>query len=96
MVIAWRIMLMTLLGRACPELPADVLFSDIELEVLSAHAVKKETLPRPHNWDRPYDLSPPLVDTLDGGEMHRQDIRSCGSDMPAFNFCALDSCWPGE
>ena len=45
MVIAWRIMLMTLLGRECPELPAEVLFSDIEIEVLSAHAVKKSTDP---------------------------------------------------
>jgi hypothetical protein len=34
-------MLMTLLGRECPELPAEVLFSDIEIEVLSAHAVNK-------------------------------------------------------
>ena len=55
MVIAWRIMLMTLLGRECPELPAEVLFSDIEIEVLSAHAVKK-TLPPPRNWERPYNL----------------------------------------
>ena len=55
MVIAWRIMLMTLLGRECPELPAEVLFSDIEIEVLSAHAVKK-TLTHPRNWERPYNL----------------------------------------
>ena len=41
MVIAWRIMLMTLLGRECPALPADVLFSDIEIKVLSAQALKK-------------------------------------------------------
>ena len=45
MVIAWRIMLMTLLGRECPQLPAEVLFSDIEIEVLSAHAVKKNIEP---------------------------------------------------
>ena len=45
MVIAWRIMLMTLLGRECPELPAEVLFSDIEIEVLSADAVKKNIDP---------------------------------------------------
>ncbi len=51
MVIAWRIMLMTLLGRECPDLPAEVLFSDIEIAVLSAHAVKK-TLAHPHNWAR--------------------------------------------
>jgi hypothetical protein len=45
MVIAWRIMLMTLLGRECPELPAEVLFSDIEIEVLSAHAAKNNIDP---------------------------------------------------
>ncbi|MCP4268923.1 MAG: IS4 family transposase, partial [Candidatus Brocadiaceae bacterium] len=41
MVIAWRIMLMTLLGRETPELPAEVLFSDIEIQVLAAYAKKK-------------------------------------------------------
>lgn len=44
-VIAWRIMLMTLLGRECPELPAEVLFSDLEIKVLEAYAVKKKELP---------------------------------------------------
>lgn len=41
LVIAWRIMVMTLLGREQPELPADVMFSDIEIEVLAAFAKKK-------------------------------------------------------
>ncbi len=41
LVIGWRIMLMTLLGRACPELPAEVLFSDLEVRVLRAYAEKK-------------------------------------------------------
>jgi hypothetical protein len=40
LVIAWRIMLMTLLGRHSPELPADLLFSDLEIEVLQAYAKK--------------------------------------------------------
>ena len=40
MVVAWRIMLMTLMGRETPELPPDVLFSDIELHVLRAYAKK--------------------------------------------------------
>jgi len=38
MVIAWRVMLMTLLGREVPELPAHLLFSDIELRVLGDFA----------------------------------------------------------
>ena len=42
LVIAWRIMLLTLLGRECPQLPAEVLFSDIEIKVLKALAKKKD------------------------------------------------------
>jgi hypothetical protein len=45
LVIAWRIMLMTLLGRETPQLPPDVLFSDIEMKVLNAYAKKR--LPAP-------------------------------------------------
>jgi hypothetical protein len=41
LVIGWRIMLMTLLGRQTPELPPEVLFSDIELQVLNAYSKKK-------------------------------------------------------
>lgn len=40
-VIAWRIMLMTLLGREQPAMPADVLFSDVEMKVLTALSKKK-------------------------------------------------------
>lgn len=45
MVIAWRIMLMTLLGRETPELPAEVLFSDIELRTLRAFSKKNGLKP---------------------------------------------------
>ena len=48
LVIAWRIMLMTLLGREMPELPAELLFSDIELRTLSAYAQKKNLKPPQH------------------------------------------------
>ncbi|MBE0475361.1 IS4 family transposase, partial [Rhodoferax sp.] len=41
LVIAWRIMLLTLLGRECPQLAAEVLFSDVEMQVLKALAKKK-------------------------------------------------------
>lgn len=49
LVIAWRILLMTLLGREGPELPADVLFSDLELEVLHAYAKTRRDLKPPTN-----------------------------------------------
>ena len=45
LVIAWRIMLMTLLGRETPGLPAEVLFSDVELQTLRAYAKKKGLKP---------------------------------------------------
>jgi len=44
-VIAWRIMLLALLGREVPELPSDALFDQAECEVLGLLAQKK-TLPR--------------------------------------------------
>jgi len=46
LVIAWRIMLMTLLGRETPELPVELLFSDLEIEVLNAYAKKKPSTRR--------------------------------------------------
>jgi hypothetical protein len=45
LVIAWRIMLMTLMGRETPELPTEILFSDLEIEVLEAFAKKKRIKP---------------------------------------------------
>jgi len=47
LVIAWRIMLMTLLGRETPDLPPEVLFTDIELEVLTAYAGTRRDLKPP-------------------------------------------------
>lgn len=41
LVIAWRIMLMSLLGREHPDLPAEELFADIELTVLRNYAKKR-------------------------------------------------------
>ena len=40
-VIAWRIMLLALLGREVPELPCDALFNPLECEVLGLLAKKK-------------------------------------------------------
>ncbi len=42
MVIAWRIMLLTLLGRECPEMPAEIIFSKCELFVLSLLQKKRQ------------------------------------------------------
>lgn len=45
LVIAWRIMLMTLMGRETPNLPAELLFSDVEIRTLQAYAKKKRLKP---------------------------------------------------
>ena len=47
MVIAWRILLMTLLGREVPDLPMEVLFTDVEIEVLTAFARSRRDLKPP-------------------------------------------------
>ena len=47
-VIAWRLMLMTLLGREVPECDAELLFGDIELRFLADYAADA-ALPAPRN-----------------------------------------------
>jgi hypothetical protein len=46
LVVAWRLTLMTLLGRETPDLPPDVLFTEMEIEMLKAYAKKKNTASR--------------------------------------------------
>jgi hypothetical protein len=46
LVIAWRILLLTLLGRQTPELDPEVFFTDLEVEFLTAYA-KDRGLPPP-------------------------------------------------
>ena len=48
MVVGWRIQLMVRLGREVPELPAELLFSDIELRVLSTFARSRSLTPPRH------------------------------------------------
>ena len=41
LVVGWRIMLMCLLSRETPELPADVVFSKMELNIFNDYSLKK-------------------------------------------------------
>ena len=50
-VIAWRLTVMTLLGRETPEPPAAVLYSDIEIMALNDFA-RDRKLPPPDNLGR--------------------------------------------
>ena len=79
LVIAWRIMLMTLLGREVPELPAQLLFSDVELEVLTAYAPTRQRSPasgpRPQPSARRSSWSPSWAVTWRATTMARPVIR---------------------
>lgn len=80
LVIAWRIMVMTLLGRSVPELPAEILFSDIEIRVLSA-------------WARTVAAQPPkslgeaviLVARI-GGYMNRNNDPPPGHELMWYGY----------
>ena len=72
MVVAWRIMLMTLMSREVPELPADVLFTELEIETLRRYA-KKKALKEPENLGETVDLMARL-----GGSLGRRNDPSPG------------------
>jgi len=60
LIVAWRVLACVKLGRALPQLPASVLYSSEELEVLEA-AVKKTPTPNPLPslpWEKPTGWSP--------------------------------------
>lgn len=54
MVIGWRIMFMTLLGREMLNLPANTLFTDLEL--LTINAIAKKLLNKPINIKQATDV----------------------------------------
>ena len=68
LVIGWRIMVMTLLGREVPELPIELLFTDLEIEVMTAWA-------KAHRVPVPVTLGDavPLVARFGGYLAHTRD-----------------------
>jgi hypothetical protein len=75
LVIAWRIHLMTLLGREFPELPPDVLFADTEITVLRRMAATKRT-PAPENLGDCIRLTAAL-----GGYLNRRNDGPPGAEV---------------
>jgi hypothetical protein len=87
LVIAWRVMLMTLLGREVPQLPAELLFSDIELEVLSAYA---PTLARP--TASPTTLAEAVrLTAIVGGYLARNNDGPPGHELVWSGYARLSS-----
>lgn len=83
MVIAWRVMLMTLLGREAPELPPELLFSDLELRVLGDFAQSR-------GRSRPTQLSDAvrLVAIL-GGYLNRNHDPPPGHQLMWHGYATL-------
>lgn len=75
MVIAWRIHLMTLLGREAPELPVDVLFSDDEKDALDMVCDENK-------WQAPKTLGEAvMVVARLGGYMRRKHDIPPGAEV---------------
>jgi len=75
MVIAWRIHLMTLLGREMPELPMELLFDDQEIQVLAI-------LSKQQGWPVPRNLGEAVITTARmGGYMNRKHDPPPGAEL---------------
>jgi len=92
-VIAWRIMLMTLLGRETPDLPASVFFSDLELEVLEAFAKTRRDLKHLKPATRLYDAV--LVVAKLGGYLGRKNDEPPGHQLMWYGYVEFRSMTAG-
>jgi hypothetical protein len=83
MVIAWRLHLMTLLGREVPDLPAATIFSDLEIRCMRLFAQN-------HRLPPPADLGAAvlLVAKL-GGYIHRGNDPPPGAEVLCRGFIRL-------
>jgi hypothetical protein len=83
MVIAWRVMLMTLLGREVPELPAEILFSDIELRVIG-------DLAQSRGRSRPTKLGEAVLQVaILGGYLNRNNDPPPGHQLMWHGYATL-------
>ena len=81
LVIGWRIMVMTLLGREVPELPAEILFSDIEIAVLNAWANSRRYTKPPSNLGEAVRLTAML-----GGYIGRKHDPPPGHELMWYGY----------
>ena len=75
-VIAWRIMLMTLLDREVPECPAELMFTDSEIHFLEDYA-NNFGLGTPGTWAPPSSSSQSSEGTRTENTIPRPETRSC-------------------
>jgi len=83
MVIAWRLHLMTLLGREVPGLPAETIFSDLEIRCMRLFA-------KNHRLPPPADLGAAvLIVAKLGGYIHRSNDPPPGAEVLCRGFIRL-------
>ncbi len=91
LIVAWRVLASVKLGRALPQLPASVLYSPPELEVLQA-AVKKTSVRRQRSgspWPKPIRLVARL-----GGYLARKGDGEPGAESIGLGLRRLmDLAW---
>ena len=83
-------MFMTLLGREAPALPAEVLFTDLEIEVLNAYA-KKDISP-PDNVGAAVKLVAKIDGCLDRSSDPPPATNLCGEAIFDYNLCVKVFC----
>ncbi len=88
-VIAWRIMLMTLLGRETPETCADMVFTDTELEVMHAYAQHRKLKP-PANLQEAVYLMAKM-----GGYLNRKHDPPPGHQLMWYGYIYLQGLCAG-
>ena len=86
-VIAWRLLLMVALGRETPELPSEVLFSDVELRVIEDFACQRQLKLKPEH------LSCALTTmAIMGGYMHYRNAPPPGAKLLWKGYAYLSIC----
>ena len=85
-VIAWRIMLMTLLGREDPDLPAQLLFSDRKSGSWG-RLPRRDDTHRRKTWGRPCSCWPAWEDIWLVNTTPHPGINCCGRAVTLYGMC---------
>ena len=87
LVIAWRILLMTLLGREHPDLPPDVMFSELEIKIVNAFAAQ-QGLEAPDTLAKAIHTVARIGGYIQRARAPPSEQGSCGGSAPPSPECA--------
>ncbi len=84
-LIAWRLFAMVMMGCETPELPPDVLFSDLEIHIME-HVAQDRKRPRPDSLG-----SAMMIMAMLGGYVNRKQDGPPGYRIIRTGYAALDN-----